>query len=188
MDYSKLKSRKHKWTEIALVLAVVIIFIFFLAIVGSKDTPETIQPSTPLADDDKGWPFANYIVAVLAIAVLYLLFGQNGSKYTTMTAYEVINFVANEVFFHENTVLDDQNTTVELGAPKETYVEFEKEARTFMLVDGEGIKEMYKGQAIKQIKNRKAENQIASDLAKVGISDYKDAVKMNRFDRTGEEE
>lgn len=187
MDYTKLKTKKQKWLEIALILAIIIIIIAFFAYSGLKNSSSTVEPITTERESDK-WAFMNYILTALVLGFIYYTYNKNKGDYTTMTAYEVVNFVANEVYFHENMILDDKNTTVELGAPKETYVEFEKEARTFMLVDGEGIKEMYKGQAIKQIKNRKAKNEIASDLAKVGISDYKDLVKMERFNRIGEEE
>lgn len=191
-DYSKFRSKKEKWLGIALLLAITIIFMTLMIYSGVKDDNITPEGEEVLNTENKSnlSGFFNYILIGVIILMIILYFTRKKDIIGTIPDEEIINFIANEVHTNQGVYLNDhiENVRVQRGAPGETYVEFLKEAQTYLHYDGVGIIERYPGESIKTVKRAKADDEIAKDLAKLGIARKKHKETLERLGLIDEEE
>lgn len=187
MEYiEKFKSKKQRWLEYSLVLALIIMILGSLMISGlnNKDS-DSIQRIDGNQSGDYG--FVKYIVVLIIIILIY---NRGKSKSTPMQDNEIIEFVADEIHSSKSVFLNTKhdNVRVQCGAPGESYVEFIEECITFLHKDGIGIVERYPGETIKDIKLQKQQDEIQMSLAKIGIAKKKHMDTLEQYGLTEEEQ
>ena len=191
VDYSKFKSKKEKWLGIALLLAVTIIIMVLMISSGVKD--DTITPEGDMTLDTESKfnssGALNYAFTGIIILMIIWYFTRKKDIIGTIPDEEIINFIANEIYntrgVYMNAHID--NVRVQRGAPGETYVEFLKEAQTYVYFDGVGIIERYPGESIKIVKRAKAEDENAKERAKIGFAQLKHIETLERLGKIDEE-
>ena len=179
-----LKTKKQKWLEITVVLAIVIFGIMFLIIMSFSNV---VDPSVESNKQFTLWDFVKYL-AVAGIGILIGRFLNRKSEEKILPAEDIINHVANEEHRNRGIYLSTKsgNVTTERGLDNETYVEFYNEAITFLFEDGIGIRERHPGRLIKDIKGAKQKDMIEMKRAETEIRIEKDRKMMNVYDRVDE--
>ena len=187
MDYPQIfKSKRQKWLEITVGLAVIVIIIMVLVFSGSSD--DTI--ATPSADDDTKDNTLNYVIAAIVGCGLgyFLLRKRDNNNIPILPDGEIIEFIADTIYRDHGIYLDTRiyNVRVQRGIPGEAYVEFLKEALMFLHYSNIGIIERYPGESIKVVTQAKELNKIQSSLAENGIADSRHFTNLKGLELTDE--
>ena len=192
MNYPEIfKSKRQKWLEITVGLAVVVIIIMVLVFSGSSDDTIATPAPTITTADEKDNSSLNYVIAVIVGCGLgyFLLRKRDNSGMPMLPDGEIIEFIADEIYQEQGVYLDTRvyNVRVQRGIPGETYVEFLKESQMYLHFNGVGIIERYPGESIKIVKGAKADDKIQMDLAKIGIAKKRHIDTMEKLGLTEEE-
>lgn len=185
MDYSKLKSKRQKYLEIALVLALLIIVIIAAVL---YTTPKT-ETETEVEEVEKEplWKNGWLQLFVLGAILLYLYTRKKEVKH--LQNFEIIKLIADTIYQEKGLYLDTslENVTVKKGGADEVYVEFDSNKRTFLFEQGVGITEIHNGKTITDVIDEKSKDVIQMKLAEQGIARKKIMEDMERLGLTGEE-
>lgn len=198
IDYSKLKTKKQKWLEVALFFAVVLVFIAFLAYFGLQGNSDTITPIdgnvTYIAENGDSvnrWWFIPHLFVLGLIAIIIWLFSTRGNKpIPSMIDTDIIKIVADQIHNEEENLLLSTrliNVKTQRSEPDEWYIEFINEAITFVFRQGTGVVERHIGMSIDNINEKKANDKIRMKLAEIGIARKRHLDIMEREGLTNEE-
>ena len=184
-------SKKEKWLGIALLLAITIIVMVLLISSGFKDGTVAPEDDATL-NTEKDFDLSGFINCVLTsviIIMIFLYFTRKKDIIGTIPDEKIINFIANEVHTNQGVYLNAHvdNVRSQRGGAGETYVEFLKEAQTYLYLDGVGIIERYPGESIKIVKRAKAEDENAKERAKIGFAQLKHIETLERLGKIDEE-
>ena len=186
MEYfEKFKSKKQRWLEYSLILALVIIILGSLVLFGSNNNDVGVDAKPDTADNQND--LLKYIVVLI---IIILIVNRGKPKPSAMNHNEIVEFVADEIHDSKSVFLNTkyENVRVQRGAPGESYVEFVEECITFLHLDGVGIVESFPGETIKNIKLQKQQDEIEMSLAKIGIAKKKHMDSMEQYGLTDEEQ
>jgi len=157
-----LKSKSNLATKVALGIALFVIAGIILVYTGSDTSNFKSR------------------VTLLTIITLLVLFMYKKMQKTT-DHYSIVTDVADAHYKHTHTPLDTRPTNVRTspGGVGETYVEFLNEVITFLHRDGIGTVSVEPGRTIETIKADQQENKIALEMAKIGMSQERNAIRLN---------
>lgn len=191
MDYSRLKSKRQKWLEFALFMAIIIMILGALIFIGlnSKKEPETLEVDRIPEESSNAW-YVTWIIVGLLVIIVWLVFRKVKSEAILETDYEIIELVANEFKRNEGVILrtSSDNVTVQKGGVDETYVEFADIGLTIMYKEGIGCVERYPGGTIKSVKKGKRDDVIEMETARDLLALKKHRNRLELFDLTEEEQ
>ena len=162
-----IKSKTNKATQIALWLALILIFMMILIFFAQSG-----------GDGEGGRINLNTILFILIIVSFVWFFVSRKKRNTPKTQYDIIKLVADNEHEQSARTLNVLSVNVERGGAGETYVHFEKDYVTYLYLEGVGVVETHFGKNIGIVKREKQMDEIAMHVAKAGIASQTNLNKL----------